>query len=60
MNGKGRIVKKTAAGGGSNYKSVEDGPYTVEAEKPGFKKVINNINIVNGEITVLEIKMEKL
>ena len=58
-NGKSNIVKKTATGGGSNYKSVADGTYTVEAEKPGFKKVIETVNVVNGELTVLEIKMEK-
>jgi hypothetical protein len=57
--GKSNVVKKTAAGGGSNYKSVPDGTYTVEAEKPGFKKVIETVNVVHGELTVLEIKMEK-
>jgi hypothetical protein len=59
-NGKGNVVKKTAAGGGSNYKSVPDGTYTVEAEKPGFKKVIETVSVVNGEFTVLEIVMEKV
>jgi hypothetical protein len=58
-NGKSNIVKKTAAGGGSNYKSFADGTYTLEAEKPGFKKVIETVNVVNGELTVLEIIMEK-
>ena len=58
-NGHSNIVKKTASGGGSNYKSLADGTYTVEAEKPGFKKVIETVNIVNGELTVLNITMEK-
>lgn len=58
-NGKNSIVKKTAAGGGSNYKSLPDGTYSLEAEKPGFKKVITTVNVVNGEMTILEIKMEK-
>jgi len=58
-NGKSNIVKKTAAGGGSNYKSLADGTYTLEAEKPGFKKVTETVNVVNGELTILEIKMEK-
>jgi hypothetical protein len=58
-NGKNSIVKKTAAGGGSNYKSIPDGTYTLEAEKPGFKKVITTITVVNGEINIIEIKMEK-
>ena len=58
-NGKSNIVKKTAAGGGSNYKSLADGTYTVTATKPGYKDVIMTVNVVNGELTVLEIKMEK-
>lgn len=59
LNGTTTIVKKTAAGGGSNYKSLADGTYTLEAEKPGFKKVVETINIINGELTVLNISMEK-
>lgn len=58
-NGKSNIVKKTAAGGGSNYKNLADGTYTVTATKPGFKDVVMTVNVVNGELTVLEIKMEK-
>lgn len=58
-NGKSSIVKKTAAGGGSNYKSLADGSYTVTATKPGFKDVTENVNVVNGELTVLKIKMEE-
>jgi hypothetical protein len=58
-NGKGVVVKKTAKGGGSIYKNLADGPYILEAEKPGLKKVIEPVNVVNGEYTVVEIKMEK-
>jgi hypothetical protein len=58
-NGKSSIVKKTAKGGGSNYKNVPDGTYTVTAIKPGFKEYTTTISVVNGEMTVLEIKMEK-
>ena len=59
VNGNSTIVKKTAAGGGSNYKSLADGAYTLEAEKPGFKKVSQTVNVVNGELTVVEIVLEK-
>jgi len=58
-NGNGSIVKKTADGGGSHFKSLDDGTYTLTAEKPGFKKVVETVNVVNGEMTVLEIKLEK-
>jgi hypothetical protein len=58
-NGSITIVKKTAAGGGSNFKSLADGPYILEAEKPGFKNVKLMVNVVNGELTVVEIVMEK-
>ena len=52
------VVKKTAAGGGSNYKSVADGVYTLTAKKTGFKEVTETVNVVNGEMTVVEILME--
>ena len=52
-------VKKTANGGGANYKSLPDGDYVVTATKPGFKDVVQNISVVNGESTVLEIPLEK-
>ena len=58
-NGKSSIVKKTAKGGGAQVKSIPDGTYTVVAKKTGFKDVTEMINGVNGEMTVLEIKMEK-
>jgi len=58
-NGKSNVVKKTAKGGGANVKNMTDGSYTFTAKKPGFKEVTETINVVNGEMTVLEIKMEK-
>jgi hypothetical protein len=58
-NGRNSIIKKSALGGGSNYKNLPDGTYILEAEKPGFKKVTETVNVVNGEYTLLEIKMEK-
>lgn len=53
------IVKKTAKGGGANYKGIADGEYTVVAKKPGFKDVATSVSVVNGELTLLEIQMEK-
>ena len=52
------VVKKTAVGGGSHYKSVADGVYTLTAKKTGFKEVTETVNVVNGEMTFVEIIME--
>ena len=58
-NGISAIIKKTAAGGGSNYKNVPDGSYNLTAKKSGFDDVIATVNIVNGEMTVVNIRMGK-
>lgn len=58
-NGKDKIVKKTAKGGGANVKNAPDGMYNFTATKPGFKDLAGMVTIVNGESTVLEIKIEK-
>ena len=39
--------------------SLHDGNYTVTAKKPGFRDVTETVNVVKGEFTVLEMKMEK-
>ena len=54
------IVKKTAVGGGSHYKSVADGVYTLTAKKTGFKEITQTVNVVNGEMTVVELEMEQV
>ncbi|NOU19841.1 MAG: carboxypeptidase regulatory-like domain-containing protein [Bacteroidales bacterium] len=54
------IVHKTAKGGGLNVKSMEDGKYVVTAQKPGYKDKIATVNIVHGEMTLLEIGLEKI
>ena len=54
------IIKKTAAGGGSNVKSLNDGDYTVTTKKPGYKDATATVSVVNGESSVLNITMEKL
>lgn len=58
-NGKKPIVKKTAKGGGAHEKNMPDGTYDYIAKKTGCKDVNGTINIVNGEMTILEIKIEK-
>ena len=54
------VVKKTAVGGGSHYKSVADGVYTLTAKKTGFKEITETVNVVNGEMTVVELEMEQV
>lgn len=58
-NGKKPIVKKTAKGGGAHEKNMPDGTYTYTAKKTGRKEANGTVDIVNGEMTILEIKMEK-
>ncbi len=54
------IVRKTAKGGGVKEKSMEDGKYIVTAQKPGYKDKMATVNIVHGELAVLEIELEKI
>ena len=56
---KNNIVKKTAAGGGSNVKSLPDGNYIVNAKKPGCKETNTPVSVVNGELTTLNINLDK-
>lgn len=53
------IVRKTAKGGGVNEKSLEDGTYLVKVTKPGYKEKMITVSVVNGEMAVLEIELEK-
>ena len=38
---------------------MEDGKYIVTAQKPGYKDKMAKVNIVHGEMAVLEIELEK-
>jgi len=58
-NKKNNITKKTAKGGGSHFKGLPDGDYTVNAKKPGRKETNSNVSVVNGELNVLNINMDK-
>lgn len=59
-SGKGKIMKKTAKAGGCNYKNIADGTYSIDAKKPGFKVVNETVNVVSGELAVVEIIMEQV
>ena len=58
-NGKDNIVKKTAAKGKFNIKSMAEGTYTVTITKPGYKDQVVTVNVVSGELAKLDVVLEK-
>jgi hypothetical protein len=58
-NGNSPIVKKTAAKGSFNIKSMPEGTYTVTITKPGYKAQIATVSVVNGEMSDLVVQLEK-
>jgi len=58
-NGKDNIVKKTAAKGKFNIKSMPEGTYTVTITKPGYKDLVVTVSVVNGELAKLDVILEK-
>ena len=57
--GKKVIERKTAKGGSCNVKNLPDGTYLLTGKKTGCKDVSETINIVNGELKSIKIKIEK-
>ena len=57
-NGAG-LVKKTAAKGGFNVKSLESGTYQVLFQKPGYTDATQEVNVTNSELNVVNATMEK-
>lgn len=53
------LVKKTAAKGGFNIKSLEGGTYQVLFQKPGYTEITQEVNVLNGEMIVVNATMEK-
>ena len=58
-NGKDNIVKKTAAKGKFNIKSMPEGTYTVTITKPGYKDQVVTVSVVSGELAKLDVILEK-
>lgn len=58
-NGAEKIVKKTAAGGSFNIKSMPEGTYNVIVTKPGYKNKEVTISVINGELCYLVVELEK-
>ena len=59
-NGNGKLTKKTAAKGGFMVKSLAEGTYQVTISKPGYKDQIITVNISNGEMSELNIGLDKI
>lgn len=58
-SGNGVLVKKTAAKGGFNIKSLEGGTYQVLFQKHGYLEITQEVNVLNGELVVVNATMEK-
>jgi hypothetical protein len=54
------IVKKSAGKGSFTIKNMPNGTYTVTIEKTGYITKTITVNIINGEMVKIEIKLEKI
>lgn len=53
------VVKKSADLGGFNIKTLPEGSYNVTITKPGYKDAIVTVYVTNGELSVVDVVMEK-
>jgi hypothetical protein len=58
-NGNGEIEKKSADKGMFKIKSMPEGEYKAVVSRPGYKSQELNVTVVNGEMTELDVEMEK-
>lgn len=58
-NSKGGFSKKSADKGGFLVRTAANGTYTVTVEFPGYKKVTTTVSVMVGQMSVLNIGMEK-
>jgi hypothetical protein len=54
------LVKKTAAGGGFNVKSLPEGIYDITVEKTGCKTYTGTFTVVFEDLCRMDIKLDKL
>lgn len=59
-NGNNGFEKKTAAKGGFMVSKAADGNYTVTVSLPGYKQQTATVSLVTGQMSVLNIQMEKI
>ncbi len=55
----GSIVKKTAAKGRFNIKSIPAGVYTVTIQKIGYADQVTTVTVADGELTDLKVQLSK-
>ncbi len=60
INSKTGIIKKTAEKGGFNIKSLKSGNYQVSLKKAGYTDQMVTLSVNDGEMTVLNVSLEKL
>lgn len=59
INGKSVFTKKSAKKGGFLVPTAVDGTYDVTAELPGYKIGNTKISVVSGQMSIVEIALEK-
>lgn len=59
MNGNNGFTKKSADKGGFLVRSAADGTYDVIVELPGYKKASAKVSVVSGQMSILEIALER-
>ena len=59
VNGKNGFTKKSADKGGFLVRTAADGTYTVTVELPGYKKATATVSVVSGQMSVLDIGLER-
>ena len=57
--GNSAVVKRTADKGGFNVKSLAEGSYSVTISKPGYKDAVVTVDVTNGELSVVDVELEK-
>jgi hypothetical protein len=58
-NGRTVITKKTAEKGGILIRNASEGTYDVTAKLPGYKDAATKVSVVSGQMSTLNITMEK-
>jgi len=59
-NGEPVVVKKTAEKGGFNIKSLAAGVYQVTLKKMGYTDQVITVSVNDGEMSLVEAKIEKI